>query len=118
MGDKGSKVSKKAILDKTSASRSRRRCVDCRYYFRRYYGYNYASGPKRCLHPAFFHPIEDDGVPLNYARLESKKCGPEGKLWEAISEYRKQTEARPIWCMVAVFGFIISVIVSTALYIK
>ena len=61
----------------------RNACKDCKHFYREYYTYG-DSGPARCLHPAFFAPIDDDGVPAEYARLESPKCGPSGKLWEPI----------------------------------
>lgn len=60
-------------------------CKNCKWYFadRGSYGMEIENG-RRCLNPAFFGPLDDYGVPLEYARLESKKCGLAGKLWEPL----------------------------------
>lgn len=56
-------------------------CINCRHYSCACLTHGGVINA-RCMHPAFIVPTFGDGTPLEYARLESKKCGPHGKLWE------------------------------------
>ncbi len=67
-------------------------CKDCRHFRMSMNTYaTYRDGD--CAHPAFQfskfsrvdgqeHTFNKGGVHVEFAREESKKCGPTGKLWE------------------------------------
>lgn len=76
-------------------------CTECVYFSFDYYSYG-GRANQRCTHPKFFAPVDNGGVPIEYARLESKKCGPTGKLFKP----RPTPEPMPTWQRYLVAAFI------------
>jgi hypothetical protein len=94
---------------------SRKKCSACRWNVHTIGSYDVASEVIGCSHPSFFHPIRDDYTPIEYARMESKKCGPKGLLWEAKTP-RKLDEIKPCPICSIVVGFVFLGVVAAIWY--